>query len=376
MRRRRRRRGRHRRRRGSGARSAGRPPSGGGRRSAGGVPDLLVEHRSQNRRAFCSHSPEKGPPSFISSLSFVIVPRIRARQPANPPPARSFRSPLGFPAERPSPLSSWTWPHRAASAQVLADGSFARADARGVANDHGGALPAAGDLDGMRGGAAGGEFDGETDAAAVRGSPTLEAGGCAGGGEPAVDLVDAEADDRIPRFRRDRGVQAADCGRAAAACRLRTAAAQLPTRRRTSARPPVGSVFERRTVTTTSLPSRKSTSAQCRLATSLRRRAPWNSRATIAPSTRPRRSAVFGRSRPRPVRRGRRQVARTVAHSSAVRPRARPRRLGASTASVRRNPSSACRVSVPIGAAVLASRAARLTVATTIAAVAGARPAS
>ena len=44
----------------------------------------------------------------------------------------------------------------------------------------------------------------------------LEAGGCAGGGEPAVDLVDAEADDQIPRFRRDRGVQAADCGRAAA----------------------------------------------------------------------------------------------------------------------------------------------------------------
>ena len=68
----------------------------------------------------------------------------------------------------------------------------------------------------MRGGAAGGELDGETDAAAVRGSPPLEAGGCAGGGEPAVDLVDAEADDRIPRFRRDRGVQAADCGRATA----------------------------------------------------------------------------------------------------------------------------------------------------------------
>ena len=43
------------------------------------------------------------------------------------------------------------------------------------------------------------------------------------------------------------------------ACRLRTAAAQLPTRRRTSARPPVGSDFERRTVTTTSSPSPKST---------------------------------------------------------------------------------------------------------------------
>ena len=97
---------------------------------------------------------------------------------------------------------------------------------------------------------------------------------------------------------------------------------------------------------TSSSPSLKSTSAQQSTATSLRRRAPWNSRATIAPSTRPRRSAVFGRSRPHPVQRGRRQVARTVAHSSAVRPRAWPRRVGASAAAVCRNPSSACRVEV------------------------------
>ena len=53
-------------------------------------------------------------------------------------------------------------------------------------------------------------------AAGVGRRRALEAGRCAGGGEPAVDLVDAETDDRIPRFRRDRGVQAADCGRAAA----------------------------------------------------------------------------------------------------------------------------------------------------------------
>ena len=45
-----------------------------------------------------------------------------------------------------------------------------------------------------------GELDGETAAAAVRGPPALEAGRGAGGGESAVDLVDAEADDRIPRF--------------------------------------------------------------------------------------------------------------------------------------------------------------------------------
>ena len=54
-----------------------------------------------------------------------------------------------------------------------------------------------------------------------------------------------------------------------------SANAQPPTRRRTSARPPVGSDFERRTVTTTSSPSLKSTSAQQSAATSLRRRAPW-----------------------------------------------------------------------------------------------------
>ena len=42
--------------------------------------------------------------------------------------------------------------------------------------------------------------------------------------------------------------------------------------------------------------------------------------------------------------RGRRQVARTVAHSSAVRPRAWPRRVGGSAAAVHRNPSIACRV--------------------------------
>ena len=59
------------------------------------------------------------------------------------------------------------------------------------------------------------------------------------------------------------------CGETAA-CRLRTAAAQLPTRRRTSARPPRGSDFERWTVTTTSSPSLKSTSAQQRAATPLR----------------------------------------------------------------------------------------------------------
>ena len=69
----------------------------------------------------------------------------------------------------------------------------------------------------------------------------LSAGRYAGGGEP-VDLVDAEADDRIPPV-------------------------ELPTRRRTSARPPVGSDFERRTVTTTSSPSLKSTSAQQSAAT-------------------------------------------------------------------------------------------------------------
>ena len=43
-----------------------------------------------------------------------------------------------------------------------------------------------------------GEPDDETDAAAVRRPATLGAGLGAGGGEPAVDLVDAEANDQIP----------------------------------------------------------------------------------------------------------------------------------------------------------------------------------
>ena len=74
---------------------------------------------------------------------------------------------------------------------------------------------------------------------------------CADGGEPAVALVDAEADNQITRVRRGRGVEAADRGRAAAD--------QTPHVRST----PVGSDFERRTVTTTSPPaSDRSTPAQ------------------------------------------------------------------------------------------------------------------
>ena len=55
-------------------------------------------------------------------------------------------------------------------------------------------------LDGVGGSPARGELDGETNAAAVRRPAALEAGRGAGGGEPAVDLVDAEADDRILRL--------------------------------------------------------------------------------------------------------------------------------------------------------------------------------
>ena len=63
----------------------------------------------------------------------------------------------------------------------------------------------------------GGELDGETDAATVRGPATLEAGWGAAGGEPAVELVGAEADDRIPPVPGVvAGRQAADRGRATA----------------------------------------------------------------------------------------------------------------------------------------------------------------
>ena len=117
----------------------------------------------------------------------------------------------GFRLRRPNACRLWCNQRR-----YLLTGSLASVDARGVADHQGGVLPPAGELDGVGGSPARGELDGETDAATVGGPPPLEAGRGAGGGEPAVDLVDAEADDRIPRFRRDRGVQAADRGRAAA----------------------------------------------------------------------------------------------------------------------------------------------------------------
>ena len=133
-------------------------------------------------------------------------------------------------------------------------------DAGRVAGDHPSILPSAGDLDVVGAGPACGELDGESDAAAVRGPASFESGRGAGGGEPAVDLVDGQADDRLGRRRRRRGVQSADRGGAAAD------------------QPPdvgpvaCGFVFERRTVTTTSSSPDRSTSAQRRAATSLRRR--------------------------------------------------------------------------------------------------------
>ena len=67
------------------------------------------------------------------------------------------------------------------SSHVSADGAVAGGDRGGVADHHAGVLPAAGELDGVGGGAAGGELDGESHAAAVRGSATIEAGRGAGG---------------------------------------------------------------------------------------------------------------------------------------------------------------------------------------------------
>ena len=67
----------------------------------------------------------------------------------------------------------------------------------------------------MGGSAADGELDGESHAAAVRGSTALEAGREAGGRKPAVHLVDTETDG-IAGFRRGRRLQEADRDRAAA----------------------------------------------------------------------------------------------------------------------------------------------------------------
>ena len=107
-------------------------------------------------------------------------------------------------------------PHGSFSAQVSADAAVAGGDGRGIADDHRGGLPAAGELNGVRRGPAGGELDGQPDAAAVRGPTAREAGRGAGGRKALVDLVAAEADDRVGRFRRRRGVETADGGRAAA----------------------------------------------------------------------------------------------------------------------------------------------------------------
>ena len=76
-------------------------------------------------------------------------------------------------------------------------------DAGGVARDHAGVLPSAGELDAVGTGPACGELDGESDAAAVRGPAPFESGRGAGGGEPAVDLVDGQADDRPHRGDRE-----------------------------------------------------------------------------------------------------------------------------------------------------------------------------
>ncbi len=105
---------------------------------------------------------------------------------------------------------------RTFSSHVAADGAVAGSDRGGVAYHHAGVLPAAGELDGMGGGAAGSELDGESHAAAVRGSAAIEAGRGAGGRKPAVHLVDAETDDGISGFRCGRRLQATNHGRAAA----------------------------------------------------------------------------------------------------------------------------------------------------------------
>ena len=68
----------------------------------------------------------------------------------------------------------------------------------------------------MGGGPAGGELDGEPDAAAVRVPAAIETGRGAGGRKPPVHLVDAETDDRRTGFWCGRRMQVADGGRAAA----------------------------------------------------------------------------------------------------------------------------------------------------------------
>ena len=212
-------------------------------------------------------------------------------------------------------------------------------------------------------GARGGELDGESHTAAVRGSATFETRRAAQAArKPAVHLVGAETDDRIAKFRRGSCLQAAVGG------------AQPPTRRRMAGRWPSAFVFETWTVTMTSPPSANSTSDTQKTATWLRRSAPVEEQRHDRGVDRTRRPAVSPRSTPLPVRRGRRQVA---PHGGALlggEAAGLAAADGAAAPAPRRKPSRAWRMIGPPGDSSPASRAARRTAVTASATIALARP--
>ncbi len=170
------------------------------------------------------------------------------------------------------------------------DGAVLDGDGRGVAGDHRGAAPAAGELHGGGRGAAADELRRQAPASGVR-RHTLEADHVGQNLDAAVDLVRAERDDAVGRgglLRRAQRVDGAGEGD------RRAGAGPRGGPRRWPSRPARGHATD---------PARPVCvmSSQTRAAISDRRNPAQNASATIAASRRPRAAAGCGRLPPPPA---------------------------------------------------------------------------
>ena len=199
------------------------------------------------------------------------------------------------------------------------------------------------------------------DAAAVRCPPALETGRGARRREPAVDLVDAQPHDPIPRRRRDRGVQAADRGGAGSD---QVTDIITPATVRLCAAQRHGDVLA--VVEVDVRPAERGDLAAPQRPVEQEP----HDRAVDEAAARGRLRALEAAAGAPPPGAGL-QEGRALVGRQAAGP---PRGGGASAASARRESESARRVSGPAIGSSPASRAARLTAATPWSAVAGARP--
>ena len=178
------------------------------------------------------------PPSGTTPLPSWLA-GLRSRSPAG----RVWSD--GIHSSRPRPVQRREQDRReaGASAHVSADDAVAGGDGGVVAHDHDGVFPVRRRAGWHAWMPARGELDRET-----RGRP------CEVLRPSRPAAAQAAAKQRLIWSTPRPTTESLGSG-VIVACRLRTAGAQSPTRRRTSARPPVGSVFERRTVTTMSPPA-------------------------------------------------------------------------------------------------------------------------